>query len=1271
MTELNMKIGRNDPCFCGSGKKFKRCCINKYNTDYQNKQNKTIVSKKNTFFEKYNSFDLLQTFAGLSLVSENHGKNVRLELLALSTLQNFNTKTVKVSREDLGNFLEKKYSSNHAEELPVNLFTDLVTFYGGDYLIFPGITENSSFLLTNLLAAIFHWPNSNIRKEVKVNCRNAISFILALSDTIALRLGYIRYQEGTSTQKLIFIPSEIRLDKLKTSVIFSSNDINQLCQDHVVSKEVINEFLINLNSTDFHSEHVEESPLILTPLIKIDDKVLVASPSTLSLALTDFIWREAEKWGCMREMNDAYHNVLWNNLQMQLGQLQFSRLGCDLFPEVDNSKFIEGLFKFDDDKIAYIQYIGDRGENYKRDTKLKVNKIVKPDDFQNHKTEIISKLLSKAEFQNFGILDFTILAPIGRDFYYPIRPIDNTRTLAVPIFELDVLFNLKDISAIDLWKFAIARAEQLKGVSLVSLSFLDQYKIYKDHNESFHLSDDSRYNFVHIQPGYSADLIWESKTLSDKHSVLKSINGKLANVQVEKKDKYAPIYIDITGLSNGELEFLLDGFHQAIWVTPKPILTGCGKELRHMYWEFNDAIAYWLWQIQNDIKDVLKLIGDEPITVSFDFIQRDKFEYLERNFAREKNLLGKFQTTATSSSIDILIPPEINPYLYGTDNEGERILVHSLLNAINKLLLENSKEEITKEGIDLIIDRNVPLGMKKKIFILDTNDNLLLDPRNIGKYRYVQEYDTSIVLNEIVPRLGALCPPVGEVVTQKERDDLAFKIVQNALFPLLREKISKYDSTSLLKRLLGLNESLIKKREDLRINTPMRIACFVSIEQHQIDLKESLANVNRTTIAVRSLIEHLAAEPGKGSRIVSTTGIDELVAIMDQIISWGSLSDQIHYNLFDIKMGVLPSGRIGTEKSTIREIFDPYYESKTKEDVIDAISTFNSVFPQNENIEYSDVPDNLNTAFVADFGISFSRICEFIDRLAQIGFLQTTAYASLQLSKLYEAINENVLDFDGGEFQRAISYLALKNRGKVDILPKGYDFIDIMPWRFSRMLSLLRKPLILVDSDNANDSPIAYWGPRQILQSKITLADQCQSDRLRVFEGSEVQKVLGKFANKRGKKLVNKIVSLINSVGLIIDTDVYIGPNHSLKNNIEIGDIDVLVIDPTNRIFLSLECKSMSPSRNIKEMVEEVAKLFGSNSEMGWIDKHVRRHEWVEANRDQISTKYKIDISDFKIKSFFITNEDMLTPYLRKQILKIPFITSYEIEQEGYDILVK
>jgi hypothetical protein len=46
------KIGRNDPCFCGSGKKLKRCCITSYN---ENRLTKLILAREEN--EKLNVDD--------------------------------------------------------------------------------------------------------------------------------------------------------------------------------------------------------------------------------------------------------------------------------------------------------------------------------------------------------------------------------------------------------------------------------------------------------------------------------------------------------------------------------------------------------------------------------------------------------------------------------------------------------------------------------------------------------------------------------------------------------------------------------------------------------------------------------------------------------------------------------------------------------------------------------------------------------------------------------------------------------------------------------------------------------------------------------------------------------------------------------------------------------------------------------------------------------------------------------------------------------------
>ncbi len=879
-----MEPSKNAPCPCGSGKKYKRCCIDKPRPKSKKVSSEVIKVHGNPFFSKYNTKALLQSFAGLSLLPENHGKYVRSEELTRTAINHYNNGNEIPDSKVIREFLDAEYPSHYLEDPPINLFTDLVTFYGGDYLLFPGITENGSFILNNLLAALFHWPDSGIPKQFIINCKHTISLILTISNTVATRLGCTRYQEGTAEGKKIVVPDDKSLNSLKAAVTFTIEEMKELCSENHIAFEAINEFLIDINSPDLRSPHVEESPLIYKPILRTETGYVVVSPATLSLAITDYIWASAERAGCMREVNEAYHSLLWNNLQLQLGQMKFKRLDIEaIMLNIENHER-EGLYRFDDDKIAYIQYLYDKGTNFKIKNTTRKEVFGNRKDNENRKKKVIDLVLAKSEFAGYEIFDFIILSPIGRDFMYPIMKEEHARTIAIPMFELDVLWNLKETKALDLWKFSIAREEQIPSAKMLSFSFLDQYKMYKDYKESFYLSDETKYDSIHVQVGYSDDLIKQSKHKTDKHSALKNIEGRIANVQVERKDKYAPIYVDLMGLLSSELEFLIEGFSQPIWVSPKSELKELKGEIRNIFWQVNDAISYWLWQIQEDIVLDLKPLGITPLTITFELIPIDKFETIDREFTRKPNLSDKFKTEATDNSLNIIIPASIIPYLYGADNEGERVLVKHLLLGLNKLLSNNGKPIISEERILNIIESKAPLGVKKKFFILDTSDNLMLDSRNLKEHRYVQEYDTSIVLNSIVPALGTLCPPVGEIHDQKDRDDLSFKIVQNALLPILRSKIQEYNSTELLKSFISLNESLIRKREELRVQTPTRIACFVNIEQHQIDLRESLGEVNRTTIALRCLIEHVAAEPIKGTKSISIAAVDELVAIMDQII---------------------------------------------------------------------------------------------------------------------------------------------------------------------------------------------------------------------------------------------------------------------------------------------------------------------------------------------------------------------------------------------------
>ena len=1239
------KIGRNTPCPCGSGKKYKKCCIDSGRT-FDTSQTQ---GESPTIFSQYNTADLVKTFAGLTLMPQNHGKNVRLEELTRKSMLDFNENDNTIPATDLQAYLDKHYSSHLMEDLPTNLFTDLITFYGGDYLIFPGITDGGSYVLSNLLITIYNWPHSGIPDQFKSNCMHVSKLILNLSNTIAERLGYQRYAKDQVEKNAIHFPTREQINSLKDAVTFTEEEVSQLLQEQGIAREALDQFVLDRNDPALQNEHIQDSPLLKQPIIHQDGEYIIASPAILSYTLTEWILTEAETGGCLEQVSKAYHDVIWNYTQLHLGQLGFSRIDISSLPESDDSTIREGIYRFDDDKLTYVQYVSGGSDQEQR------------------KQQIINDTLALPEFEGYQFMDITLVSSMGRELFFLFSRTENSKSIGMPIYDFDTFVKLKEHTCFDLWKYATAREKQLGDNAPIGASFLDVFKVYKEKEDSFYISDDAAKVMLHVEPGYAEDLYQGAKLLTDEHSVPRMIDGQLANVPVERKEKNQPVYYSKSDLGN-ELQFLVDGYSQPVWVTINKDISAIPEGLRGLYFEMAEAIAYWLWQCQESIREDVANLGDTPITFKFGLQEEDRFNPIERNFEKDPGILDHFVVNSNDNEIELTIPPSIIPYLSGSDNEGERALLHNLLSGFDQLLTNRGLPRI--EGrISLIVDQAAPLGPKKKIFILDTADNLLLDPSNLGEHRYIQSYDIGVVLDSLIPELGDLCPPEGDITDKAVKTKLTRDIVMRVLLPKLKATISQYDNETLLRRLVSLNESLIRKREDLRIKTPTRIACFVSVEEQTVDLQESLSKLNQTTIAIRCLIEHLAAEPSPGDKVISTTAIDELIAIMREIIHWGSLGDQIEYELFDVEMGILPSGRVGTNKKPFKEVFDPYHSSKSKENVQDALDTFEQAFPQHEPVEGTDVPENLDNAFNEEFGLSFTRICEFINDLGLIAYQQPSACASLSKSDLFTQINQHDHTFTQEEFDEAMDYLCLTNRGKVENTPDGFDHIDISPWRFNRRLSLLRKPLVVIDNPEDPNNPSLYWGFRHLLASRMYLQDQCTTNRLRVTDDGPVKGVLGKLTQHKGSQLVRSVLEELVDDEFTIDSEVPINPKSELKHDKDIGDVDVLVIDKRSKTIYSLECKSMAPSRNIKEMVEEVNKLFGSNSTKGWIDKHVERDSWLKNNLDQLGAKYRLDLSDYTVKSFMITREDMLTPYLTTRPSALPFVTLYTLKEKEFEAL--
>jgi hypothetical protein len=80
--------------------------------------------------------------------------------------------------------------ASHQEDPFDNLFVEEFLFYGGSYLVFPGIVSQSTYAVARLAEAILRltdsdWPPENFGKA----CYESIRSLLVIGDAILRRAG--------------------------------------------------------------------------------------------------------------------------------------------------------------------------------------------------------------------------------------------------------------------------------------------------------------------------------------------------------------------------------------------------------------------------------------------------------------------------------------------------------------------------------------------------------------------------------------------------------------------------------------------------------------------------------------------------------------------------------------------------------------------------------------------------------------------------------------------------------------------------------------------------------------------------------------------------------------------------------------------------------------------------------------------------------------------------------------------------------------------------
>ena len=1231
------KIGRNDPCPCGSGKKYKKCCLEKER--YLKKLPNNALNRLKEEFSNYDQEDLIKTLVALSICPENQSQHIRLEVATQIACSNINCGDKLINIDEL-NKLFLKYLPSHGpigklEDPLDNLFTNNILFFKNN-VIFTGPSTSEYFVLQKILNSI-HFNHSSFSNEFLNYFYSNSIFILSLSDYVAKISGHKRYEiYDNRFRQEIFIPDIKELEFLKKSISFKEKELKDFKNSLNISKDIHNEFIIEVGDNKFntilsvenkyedsidktiaYSAQIDNNPLLISPLIKIEENYIIC-PTLLSISLRHNLLSNIIKFNEKDNFIKNYQNTLWSNILFNLkNKFYFEEYSHEL-PEWENTIFKDEVFKIDTDKLAYCILINDNLKKYGNTGPCeRINLRYEP-ELKNRINSVIHDLNSDENINDIHIILFTGMS--GRQYYTNLP--ENPNLLTINCEEFDIITKTGHYDSLTLFKFA----KLLENIDVEGFGFLDKFSVYLERNHSFYIDD---------RKADSIFLTFDSTSINTK---------ELRKNALHDRDSHLEKYDDDLILVNRANEFMyeigsnlfLTKIHnQKIWINNfKDYLESVIAE----------AICYWIWQFRDELQIDLKSLNNNPIYISITLEAHDDLD-LNNEITTEmkENLIVSSHITETE--IELKISKYLLVIAKQKNNEADRLLMNEILKLIGVLLEKNGFENtLTEKHVYDIINEKAPLGLKKYILV-DTTENI----RNIpvkNQIRLLQEHNIQLIRDNLANKIQCAFD-YNQQLTKGESIKLSDQIV-DYLLDCIKQEIVKYDWDDLIQKLILNYENILYARF---YNSSTNVYTLNSYDNPSYifeDLVNDDYELDKLGLSTRTLIEILSAEQNFNTSLkISKESFDNLMALSYNYIEWAFAREYIKSTYIDFEIMPLESGRIGI-RTNLGDILDTFRTNRTLEHVNNLSE---NIF--HENNGGKPLNNEEDEAFKSEFGISLTDYMEFISVLIDLAIDTKKDIVHISKSKLIDILKKE-LGWKDDKSLLAIENFSLSYRADWEIPPKGFDENDIHPWVYRRPLSYYLKPLIIKN----NEEKTIIYGFRNVYESRSNLINLIYKGLYKTNNktSKKFKRFMGKMLNKKGNEFNEHVFKWFRD-------NLNTSGKYDLKSNVKIdkivkvepkyGDIDILLLDNDKKGLFSIECKDIESAKNPRQMVHEIENFFNKKE---WIKKHQRRDKWIKNNLDKLGKKIGHNLKDYKVFSIFIVSQEIPTIYLKNSPIDIiPF----------------
>lgn len=1190
---------------------------------------------------------------------ENHGRNFNLEMMATNVLRQMpeNDQRPFMPWPDLCKAITA--GVGFGDEVSENLFTENVISANGNQIVFPGAYRNGTTILNELLEIILTGEN-DLPEEYKRSVYSAAGMLLFMSNQVAEDLACERYELREMSDELA-LPDFNEFMEFSHVFMFDRQFLEKIAGLYNYEIAALEHFLIDPQNPKLAEDDPEDALVSVRPLIKESNGYCVFMPTTVVSSLIAFIYDQAKAAGCHERLTELFHTEQFYRAGSALSFLGWQLTDIRLPKSEVPLPFKESVWRFDNQKLAYLCYL----PLASLDEVKSLNEAL----IQRNRVAV-THLQSLEPEVGYEVLTIVVLSETGHGEYFAMPKLaDGDRHLFFTISELSTIAYDKESDFLTLWKFAGVFKEAISRYELPPFSgILNLYAVYRRNHGALTHTDSERHDgaMLMILPGHDVELKQQIKLMRDEHAAELLINGNVrAFVNVIRKRDFAPIYAFKNPLSP-EYRRLLDIFNVPVWVTNYQANSNLLAP------EIGEAIMFWLYRLAPELSPVFEELG---------FVQFEIELVINEQMLNGSEFIVKTVEPDEVNVYFAIEPPKLQlqvPYdliylMAKPDNAGEKMLVKAVLNGLVAYVHAAGKEiNLTSLAIEKMVAKVMQPDTAKMILFTDASANVELDERNLPPEHYFQEADSSFVLDNLtsyLPHDYVIPEKIGDI---EEKIKLCDAIV-TGLIKELTVRIAKFIGEALIKWLIKWNERCTYTREIREVRSPAKIACFADFEQEVAEINKHDLLLVPTAHALRTLIEFVAANLPAGKKLPNYADVDVLLALVDELTNWGSLSEAMRMRLDDPEMGLLPSGRIGTGKSFQQEVLIPYSKARTTGTIAGFVERFEKRYVVNyeKRAEATAKSIEADAAYNAEFGVTISDISDVTGVLINYGFTHGESCAQLTSDELFNLLRTELPEMEAATIEKAVDSMTLLRRPAIGAFPKGFSSKDIFPWRFGRNLSYLRRPLIKLENTDGKFS--YYFGFRHLKTYFDNLLFLIFTGKIPENSSEEMSSYMGKVNHEKGTPFRNEVKDWLkeHSDLQVIDYEVKIEPGGHISAEINYGDTDVMAVDHNAKKVYSLECKNLVGARSIHEMKNELDLYLGREGQeaKAKINKHVKRDEYLKSNPEKLKQFLNLPSDDYKLVSLVIAAEEMPMTYIAKERVPLPIIAFHRLKLDGKNAL--